>query len=125
MISFKGQDTRRTGAADLPGDYPLVYSPTSRDVVLLGERLRVLFQKPPLFRESQIAVVATACWPLPWYFRIHAGGLAVSAEFQKLNELERVLSRYVPDIDIACINAMKTGDSLYRRRVRRLSAAGY
>jgi predicted membrane-bound mannosyltransferase len=48
---------------------PLVYSPTSRNVDSLSERLRVLFQKSPLFREGQIAVLGSAYWPLPWYLR--------------------------------------------------------
>jgi len=38
---------------------------------------------------------------------------AVSDAFQKLEHLECLLSRYIPGSDIARINAMKTGESLF------------
>ncbi len=38
---------------------------------------------------------------------------AVSAAFQKLEEIENLLSRYVPGSDISRINAMKAGEALF------------
>jgi hypothetical protein len=48
---------------------PLAYSPTSRDIVLLGERMRALHLKSPAFRAGRIAVLGKGYWPLPWYLR--------------------------------------------------------
>ena len=38
---------------------------------------------------------------------------AVSAAFQKLEEIESLLSRYVPGSDVSRINALKSGESLF------------
>jgi len=48
---------------------PMAYSPTSRDIVMLGERMRALHQKSPAFRAGRIAVLGKGYWPLPWYLR--------------------------------------------------------
>ena len=48
---------------------PMAYSPTSRDIVLLGERMRALHRKSPAFRAGRIAVLGKGYWPLPWYLR--------------------------------------------------------
>ena len=48
---------------------PMAYSPTSRDIVMLGERMRALHRKSPAFRAGRIAVLGKGYWPLPWYLR--------------------------------------------------------
>ena len=48
---------------------PMAYSPTSRDVIHLADRLRALRDKSPVFRDGVIAVLGTGYWPLPWYLR--------------------------------------------------------
>ena len=48
---------------------PMAYSPTSRDIVILGERMRALHRKSPAFRAGRIAVLGKGYWPLPWYLR--------------------------------------------------------
>lgn len=48
---------------------PMAYSPTSRDIVMLGERMRSLHRKSPAFRAGRIAVLGKGYWPLPWYLR--------------------------------------------------------
>ena len=48
---------------------PMAYSPTSRDIVMLGERMRSLHRKSPAFRADRIAVLGKGYWPLPWYLR--------------------------------------------------------
>jgi len=48
---------------------PMAYSPTSRDIVMLGERMRALHRKSPAFRAGRIAVLGRGYWPLPWYLR--------------------------------------------------------
>ena len=48
---------------------PMAYSPTSRDIALLGERMRALHRKSPAFRAGRIAVLGKGYWPLPWYLR--------------------------------------------------------
>lgn len=70
------------------------------------------FENPSLWRYAADAMKTT--------FRIFVPGgdrslvdSAVSEAFQKLDELEGVLSRYVPGSDISRINAMKTGEALF------------
>lgn len=78
-----------------------------------GDSLSVpVFSNPALARYSQDAMRTT--------FRIHVLGgergmvdSAVSAAFQKLEELEGVLSRYVPGSDVSRINAIGAGESLF------------
>jgi uncharacterized protein (TIGR03663 family) len=48
---------------------PMAYSLTSRDIVMLGERMRALHRKSPAFRAGRIAVLGKGYWPLPWYLR--------------------------------------------------------
>lgn len=71
-----------------------------------------VFSNPALARYSLDAMRTT--------FRIHVLGgergmveSAVSAAFQKIEELEGVLSRYVPGSDISRINALSAGESLF------------
>ena len=45
---------------------PLVYSPTSSDVIRLRDQLK---KQSPLLRGERIAVLGTGYWPLPWYLR--------------------------------------------------------
>jgi len=70
------------------------------------------FEIPSLWRHATEAMKTT--------FRIFVPGgdrplvdSAVSEAFQKLEELEGVLSRYVPGSDISRINVMNTGDTLF------------
>lgn len=70
------------------------------------------FENPSLLRYTSDAMKTT--------FRIFVPGgdrplvdSAVSEAFQKLDELEGVLSRYAPGSDISRINAMKTGETLF------------
>ncbi len=71
-----------------------------------------VFAEPSLLRYSADAMKAT--------FRIfvadasaRVADLAVSEAFRKLEELENLLSRYISGSDIARINAMKPGESLF------------
>lgn len=48
---------------------PMAYSPTSRDVIALGQRMRDLKEKSATFHNSLFAVVGSGYWPLPWYLR--------------------------------------------------------
>ena len=77
----------------------------------MNETLPV-FSDPSLARYSHDAMKTT--------FRIFVSGgdrarmdSAVSEAFQKLDDLESLLSRYVPGSDISRINAMKAGESLF------------
>ena len=70
------------------------------------------FENPSLWRYASDAMKTT--------FRIFVPGgdralvdSAVSEAFQKLEELEGVLSRYAPGSDISRINAMETGETLF------------
>lgn len=71
-----------------------------------------VFSDPSLARYSHDAMKTT--------FRIFVSGgdrsridSAVSEAFQKLEDLEGLLSRYVPGSDISRINAMKAGEQLF------------
>ena len=71
-----------------------------------------VFSDPSLARYSHDAMKTT--------FRIFVSGgdrsridSAVSEAFQKLEDLEGLLSRYVPGSDICRINAMKAGETLF------------
>jgi FAD:protein FMN transferase len=71
-----------------------------------------IFANPALIKYSQDAMKTT--------FRIYVDGgdrnrvdSAVSDAFQKLEELEGILSRYVPGSDISRINRMNAGDTLF------------
>ncbi len=70
------------------------------------------FENPSLWRYASDAMKTT--------FRIFVSGgdralvdSAVSEAFQKLEELEGVLSRYAPGSDISRINAMEAGETLF------------
>lgn len=70
------------------------------------------FENPSLWRYASDAMKTT--------FRIFVPGgdrplvdSAVSEAFQKLEELEGVLSRYAPGSDISRINAMEAGETLF------------
>ena len=70
LVAFQIQQTR-AAIFRFPNDArnPMAYSPTSRDVISLGVRLRALRQKSPAFCEGIIAVLGTGYWPLPWYLK--------------------------------------------------------
>ena len=70
------------------------------------------FENPSLWRYASEAMKTT--------FRVFVPGgdralvdSAVSEAFQKLEELEGVLSRYVPGSDISRVNAMNSGETLF------------
>ena len=70
ILFFQVRQTR-AAVFRFPNDTrnPMAYSPTSRDIVSLGDRLRALRQKSPAFRNGRIAVLGQGYWPLPWYLR--------------------------------------------------------
>lgn len=77
-----------------------------------GGEIVPVFADPSLLRYSTDAMKTT--------FRIfvavaspRVADPAVSEAFQKLEQLEGLLSRYIPGSDIARINAMKSGESLF------------
>lgn len=80
--------------------------------------MSVALQAVPFFENPLLGRYATEA--MKTTFRIFVPGgdralvdSAVSGAFQKLEELEGVLSRYIPGSDVSRINAMKTGESLF------------
>lgn len=80
--------------------------------------MSVALQAVPFFENPSLGRYATEA--MKTTFRIFVPGgdralvdSAVSGAFQKLEELEGVLSRYIPGSDVSRINAMKTGESLF------------
>lgn len=72
----------------------------------------------PVFADASLLRYSAAA--MNTTFRIFVAGVparaadpAVSAAFQKLEQLENVLSRYIGGSDIARINAMRSGESLF------------
>lgn len=70
------------------------------------------FENPSLWRYASDAMKTTFRLFVPGGDRALVDS-AVSEAFQKLEELEGVLSRYAPGSDISRINAMEAGESLF------------
>ena len=70
------------------------------------------FENPSLWRYASDAMKTTFRLFVPGRDRALVDS-AVSEAFQKLEELEGVLSRYAPGSDISRINAMEAGETLF------------
>jgi thiamine biosynthesis lipoprotein len=80
--------------------------------MIAGKEIYPVFNDPGLIRHAVDAMKTT--------FRIFVADSsprvvdpAVSEAFQKLEELENLLSRYIPGSDVSRINALKSGESLF------------